>query len=326
MNNEQFIEAFQQNYNRVFNYMGGGDIKLYISLACKYTLAMKQFSGVLLQKVCEQLAEEGNGSFSISDYSTANYRLAAHIFLEGNLNKNVSDIMINDQFLKEARFKKSPFRGIGALFLQEDKQQHAARAKQLFVEMNRNQRILTSNGDIPYVVFLTSNKDNNPLEQSQTIFEYYTSLRKQQFSMGNHLQALTQIMTMYSSDYNEMLLQYIVQLKTELEKRGIRVKKIHYPFIGVLALAATNASKLDDILNLHNQLLKLKVFKTAKNYALIVAIQKIIQDTIEVQEVIELSPISNLTQLVDLLDIAEILIEFSRLLPGGISEVVDFFN
>lgn len=326
LNNEQFLEAFQQNYNRVFNYMGGGDLKLLISLACKYTLAEKQFSGVQLQKVCEKLEDAGKGTFSIPKYSTVNYRIASHLIVEGNMEKTISDIIINDQFLKEAKFKKSPFRGIGALFLQEDKQQHAERARKMYVEMNRNQRILTTNGDIPYIVFLTSNNENDPLTQAQTIYKYYQALRKQKFVMGNQLQALAQIMTIYSSVYNEILLQYVLQLKKELEKRGIKVKKMHYPFIGVLAMAATNASKIDEVIQLHNQLLELKVFKTAKYYALIVAIQKIIRDTIEIQEIIDLAPITNLPQLVELLDIAEMLVEIGRILPGGISEVADFFN
>ncbi|MFP3427812.1 DUF4003 family protein, partial [Pseudoalteromonas sp. SIMBA_162] len=81
----------------------------------------------------------------------------------GKLDKTISEIMTNDQLLKEAKFNKSPFRGIGALFLQEDKQQHAERARTLYVEMKRRQRILTSNGDIQYIVYLTTDQVNDPV-------------------------------------------------------------------------------------------------------------------------------------------------------------------
>lgn len=323
MSNDQFIKAFQDNYNRVFNYTGGSDVQLTISIACKYTLTKRQFSGVLLQKAIEQIEESTKRSFSIRSISKNSYKFAFYLLRQGDLNEAVNKLVRNDAALEKVKFKNTSYRVLGALFLQEDEMEHAQRAKRLFDEMNRNQRILTSKEDIPYAVYLTSNPDENPKEQADTIVRYYTYLRKNHFTMGNHLQALAQIMTIYKSDYNETLLRYVVQLREELIRRNIKVKKAHYPFLGVLALAATNESKIDEIVSLHNQLLELKVFKSEKKYALIVAIQKIVQDLVDVQEMIDMTPLTKITELFDTVDF---MLDLGIHFPTGISDVADFFN
>lgn len=53
------------------------------------------------------------------------------------------------------------------------------------------------------------------------------------------LQTLTQILTFFDVHYNEELALYVAQLKTELENRGVHVKRVHYPYISMLALTAT---------------------------------------------------------------------------------------
>lgn len=260
MNDEQFVKAFQDNYQRVFNYIGGGggvEQHFYMSLASKYTLANKQYSGVQLQKIVDQLQKEG--LFRLE--STVVYKLAAQLFHETNITNTILRLNVNDQLLNDVKFRKSSFRTIGALFLKDD--EHAKRAKQLFNAMNRNQRILTSKEDIPYVVYLTANKEAEIKIQSETIYQYYNGLKAMGFLRGNHLQALAQIMTIYDAEFNGTFMYYVVQLKEELIKRSIKVKKIHYPYLGLLALTATNETKVNEIVTIHNLLMELKIFKHA---------------------------------------------------------------
>lgn len=323
MDFEQFAQAFQKNYDRVVNYMGTGDQQFLMSLACKYTIANKPFSGVVLNKVRETLVEEAKRSFPIRNESTLSYIVAAQLLNETNLQAAINRLMENETILKEVKFKNSPFRVVGALFLRENRFEHARRAKALYDEMHQRHRFLTSNEDIPYVVLLTSDNNSDATVRAETAKRYYNHLRQQHFTVGNHLQALTQIMTIYSADYNEILIKYIVQLREELIKRNIKVKKMHYPFIGILALAATNDSIIDEIVTLHNYLLELKAFKNAKPYALIVAIQKTIKDLMEVQDVVDMTPLS---QLEFLIDIADWMMEFTIEIPGSLLDIGDFLN
>lgn len=321
MTDEQFVQAFQQNYTRVNNYLGNSNQQLMMSLATKYTLNKQSFSGVALYKVMEQLYENKKRSFLFQMETPISYKLAAYLLDQGNIENAISQIIENDNVLRRVGFKNSPFRSIGALFLQTE--EHAIKAKTLFDELNQKQRILTSKEDIPYALLLTTDDKNDSRMIAETVYRYYKELREQSFSMGNHLQALAQIMAIYNSEYSELYLQYVVQLRDEIVKRNLKVSKIHYPFIGLLALAATDDSKLNDIQNLHNQLLEQKVFKWNKEYALMVAIQKVVTDLMDAQNVVDMTPLSSLDQLLTTLGFIDEIVTF---LPTTISDIVDFFN
>jgi len=323
MSDEQFVTSFQANYNRLFNYTGGHDIELMLSMACKYTLANKQFSGVILQKVIEQIQNIKEISIPVSLETSIGYKLAFHLLQQEDRNKEIQRIVENDEILETVKFSKSIYRLIGALFLHKGNLEHAQRAKKLFEEMNQNQRVLTSKESIPYVVFLTANPIVKAKNQADTIMKYYRELRENQFTMGKHLQVLAQIMTIYSADYNEILFQYVISLRDALTGQGIKVKRVHYPYLGVLALAAANETKISEILSLYTLLKKQTIFKNAKDYVLIVAIEKIVQDVIEVQNVIEMTALTNL---LEILNVVDFVLEIGSYVPSGISGVLDFFN
>src|SRR5690606_11145556 len=138
---------------------------------------------------------------------------------------------------------------------------------------------------------------------AKTMVQYYKELNKHQFQMGNHLQALAQILTIYSIDYSDTLSRYVVKLRDELVENGVKVKKYHYPFLGLLALAATDDYKINEIVTLHTELCTLKAFKQAKDYALIVAIQKVIRDLLTLQSLVDLSNVSKFDMLFEVAEI-----------------------
>lgn len=320
----EFPITFQKNYERTVNYFGSDNSKnLLMSLACKYTLENKQFSGVALQKVVDEIEKSTNEFLPIRNNGVVNYYIAARILFEQNEEEYFKQLLEKDAVLKQAGFKKTPFRIVGAMFLQKDMLLHANRSKLLFDQMNRKQRFLTSNEDIPHVVLLSEDSAHNPALQVDTIYRYYQDLKRQGFIMGNHLQSLAQIMTMYSEEYNEVLLQYVVQLQKELQKRKIKVRRIHYPYLGILALTATNDTKVDEIVQLYEALLEQKAFRMAKEYALIVAIQKIVKELTELQNIIG---VSSITKLEYLFFTADLIVDIITSVPGGIGDIMDFFN
>ena len=324
MNNEQFIKALQDNYNRLFNYTGGHDTQLMVSIACKYTLAQKQFSGVVLQKIIEEIQENVEPAFHLRLGTVTDYKLAFHLLQQEDRIQEMNRIVANNLTLGEVNFKQTIYRIIGALYLnQTNSLEHAKRAKQLYEEMNRNQRFITSKEDIPYVVFLTANSEVQPKVQADTILNYYSGLRNNKFTMGNHLQALAQIMTFYSEDFSKLLLQYVVKLREELIESGVKLKKRHYPYLGVLALSATDSLKMNDLTSLHHQLMELKIFKNAKEYALVAAIQKNVQNLVEFDNLIDITALTSLLTIFDIVDLA---LELGPIVPTGISDVLDFFN
>lgn len=321
MSIEQFIQNFQQNYTRINNYLGNNSTQLMMSLATKYTLNNQSFSGVALYKIMESINENKKRSFSFHMETTISYKLAAQIFEYGHIESTIEKLIENDHLLQKVGFKKSPLRAIGALLLQDE--QHAAKAKQLFDQLKQKQRILTSNEDIPYVLLLTANDTTHTAELAETVLHYYKQLRDHSFSIGNHLQALAQIMTLYSPTYNEQFLQYVILLRDEIEKHHVKVTKIHYPLIGLLAITATDTSTITEIARLHNRLIEEKLFKWNKRYALIIAIQKVVKELTVVQNVVDMTPLSTIDQLIMTIDYIDDIVTF---IPVNFSDVSDFFN
>ncbi|WP_147370399.1 DUF4003 family protein [Lysinibacillus yapensis] len=326
MDNEQFIKVFLDNYNRIFNYTGGQDLQLMHSLACKYTIANKQFSGVVLHKIIEQFTEDRRHPLPFRlDYKNE-YKLAFHLLQQGDVDMAMSRLIENDRLLEQAKFRGSQHRLLAALFLQPGDLEHAKRAKHLYEEMNKTQRLLTSKADIPYVVCLTKNPHVQPREQARAIVQYYRELKRSQFSIGNPLQALAQILTMPRPEYDQILVQSVINIKEELRRCEIKVKKFHYPYIAILALASGKNSKISEISFLYNQLIEQKIFKGAKEYALAAAIQKVASDELEMQKLLELPYFQHFKDFTDLYQLIDFNLDIGMFFPSGTSDFTDFFN
>lgn len=312
----QFIENLQKNYDRIVNYFGfDHDKQFLISLASKYTIENKQFSGVLLSKIADQISE----SMKIRRDHLLIYQLAASLLNKGNIEENIEQLKEKDQALHKVGFKKSIHRALAAMSLDDEFEAHAKRAKRLFDELKQHQRFLTSNEDIPYVVSLTIDEMHRPTMQAKTVIQYYQQLKEHDFFIGNHLQALSFVMTFYDEEYNDILLKYVVQLRKELEKRNIMIRKVHYPFLGLLALSQTDSGKIEEITSLYHDLIQQKFLRRSKSAALIVAVQKTVQNVERVPEELSISKVETLWMITDFI----LLID---LLPLNIGEIIDFFN
>ena len=298
-----FFGTLQANYERVTHFIGPSvSNAIRISLASKYTFAGISYSGVAFEKKLHELQAHVEGKSTLltcSSTSNLTYKLATHLLLHEAPEQELQRLIQNEQHLANVGFKKNTYRSIAALTLQD--KGHARRAKLLYDEMRNYHVFLTGKDDIPYAVLLTI-LDEPATLRAKTMNRYYHELRKQSFKMGEALQALSQLMTIYSIQYEEALVSYTVLLKQELEKREIKVKKLHYPYIGLLALVATNTEVINQIAELHQQFSSLPMFKGARDYVLMIIIQAIIQQLIEAKQTVTLtdtSPITNAFEMSD---------------------------
>jgi hypothetical protein len=285
----QFIQLLESNYTKVFNYTGGHpDLRIVASLAAQYTYVGRTYSGVEHQAVMDKMTS-GDLQFHVFRPCSKNigllYRVAANLLLQGNIEEGAFKVEEGDALLGESGFSRSPYRVISS-FLVKDKA-HAERAKGLYDEMNKHHPILTRKSDFPLAVLLTAADEDNIVLRAQTMHDYFDVLRTKGFKAGDSLQTLTQILSLYDAHFHKELSEYVVQLKIELENRGIDIKRLHYPFIGILALAAADLQVVEKIVLFEEQLLKKKALKAVKELALIIAIQKLIRDNNEAQKIIE---------------------------------------
>lgn len=316
----EFIRSLESNYIKVFNYTGGApDLRVVVSLAAQYTFAEATYSGVRHQEIMDRIGQ-GESVFSVmrtfGGQTGMPLKLAAHILLNGNVEEALLRLKKNDALLHECQFARSPYRVVSALFVEDTA--HAVRALALHKEMNKHHPILTTESDFPFAILLTAGNTEDVTIRAKTMHAYYDRLKALGFKMGDSLQSLTQLMTLYNSHYEEEFAQYVVKLKEELEQRGVKVRRAHYPFIGILALTATNTQFIENIISLHKQLIALKMFKGVEEIALVVAIQKLVKDYAVAQNLIDVSMFGRWQEL---LDFSEFFMSFPSIISDGIGEM-----
>lgn len=284
----QFIQKLEKNYDYVFNYTGGqSGLRLVTSLAAQYTYVNRSYSGLEHQAMMDRMISD-EPIFSVFHTYKGHHNLlckiAAHLLLIGNVEEHVAELKKKDTILAECGFRTSPYRLVSAFFVKDTA--HGIRAKKLYDEMNKFHPILTRKSDFPFAILLTANNDDSIALRAETMNRYFHKLRELGFSLGDALQTLTQILTLFDVHYNEELALYVAQLKTELENRGVHVKRVHYPYIGMLALTATKLQLIEEIVELEKQLQHSKATKGARELALVLAIQYLVRDYQDAQHAV----------------------------------------
>lgn len=295
----QFIQRLEKNYDQVYNYTGGQpDLRMVTSLAAQYTYVNRIYSGLEHQAMMDQITS-GESMFSIFYTYRSNsnlvYKIAAHLLLRENAEQHVVELKKKDAILAECGFKASPYRLVSAFFVKDTA--HGVRAKKLYDEMNKFHPILTNKSDFPLAILLTANNDDSIALRAETMNRYFRKLRELEFSVGDPLQTLTQILTLFDVRYNEELVYYVAQLKVELENRGVQVKRIHYPYIGMLALTATKLQLIEEIVKLEKQLQHSKATKGVRELALVLAIQCLVREYQDAQQAVDSTTFSGWLEL-----------------------------
>jgi hypothetical protein len=280
-----FISNLAQNFERISLFFGAGlPTNIQIPLATQFTFSRETFNGTEFEAKLKKLqidqSEQTVMEFfsTVSNQSVLSYKIFAHLALHDEPEQELMRLKTNEQALLEVGFKNSTYQKIAALFLEDVA--HAKRAKQLHNEMKKQHHFLTGKDDIPYAVLLTRQQENAS-DLAKTMRQYYDFLTKKGFKSGDALQAMTQLLTLYSAQYGQVLVDYVVAVKDEFTKRDLKVKKKLYPYIALLALAGATTETINEIDELQKELHQLKMFSIEPQYALMTAVQFVLHDMIE---------------------------------------------
>ena len=285
MEKEFFIKTLEQNFERISLFFGSGlPTNIQIPLATQFTFSRETFNGTQFEAKLKKLKiNQSNQTVleffsTVSNQSVLSYKILAHLALHEEPEQELIRLTTNEQALLEVGFKNSTYQKIAALFLEDAA--HANRAKQLHEEMKKQHYFLTGKDDIPYAVLLTR-QQANANEQAKTMRSYYDFLMKQDFKSGDALQAMTQLLTLYSTQYEQVLVDYVVAIKEAFTKHNLKVKKKIYPYIALLALAGATTEVIEEIAELHSKLHQLKMFSIEPQYGLMTAVQFVLHGMIE---------------------------------------------
>lgn len=147
---------------------------------------------------------------------------------------------------------------------------------------------LTSFEDIPYAVLLSRSNDVVEL-RAEIMNRYYKGLRTYDFSAGNELQWLSQVLTFLSVQYDANLVPSVVAIRDTLKKQSVKVKNMHYPLLGFVAILKLNQTQLQQIIDLYHELKSIKLLKWHREFLLFMAVQIVIYDIAIVQHTLSMA-------------------------------------
>lgn len=185
----------------------------------------------------------------------------------------ISRLHHNYKTLRMANMRSSAFTYIAAFLLDDD--MDASRISAIYEEMKKHHRFLTSYDDYPAAVIIAKREGrvNELIEISE---RYYRGLNEKGLWKGNNLQFLANMLVM-CGDFQHDLVRDVIYTKEELIRRGLKVKEIHYPALGVIALTG----KIKEAAGFAVKLAEMKEFKWYKEMAITVAATFVSQEYID---------------------------------------------
>ena len=274
------------------------DRKIVLAIASTYVATGKTFDAKKYKEILQEMKKQSSWVSPLR--SSVGHSLAASLMEEENPQQAVANLIENEKILREAKFKSGNFSFIGAQFLTKDpdeKRLHAQNARALYEEIRKHHRFLTSYDDIPYTVLL-SHPNDDVVVRAELMNRYYKELRTYHFSAGNGLQWLSQVLTFLSVQYDSNLVPSVVSIRDTLKKQRVKVKTMHYPLLGFLAILKLNAIQLQQIIDLYHELKGLKRLKWHREFVFFMAVQISIYDMAIVQQSLSMAILSSIELLI----------------------------
>ncbi|MGE7092780.1 DUF4003 family protein [Lysinibacillus sp. NPDC048646] len=274
------------------------DRKIILAIASTFVATGRTFDALKYKEVLQEIKKQTSWMSPLR--ANIGYSIAANIMEQDDIEQAVKNILINEKILKEEKFKSGNFNFIAAQFLtkiESEKQAHAQTARALYEAIRKHHRFLTSFDDIPYAVLLSSPTDDVVL-RAETMHRYYKELRTYYFNAGNELQWLSQVLTFLSPQYNSNLVPSVVNIRDILKKQDVKVKTMHYPLLGFLAILQVNNLQIQQIADLYHELKGMKLLKWHREFVLFMAIQIAIYDMAKVQQSLSMSIMASIELLI----------------------------
>ena len=297
MNYLEYIQLFERNFEKIKSHLGWTvDKRISVMMASSYAAKGKEFEPQSFDEVIEAIKQQTKWYHTLRVSGNLQYIIAMMMDEKGNANKLVSELLENEDILKSAKFTRTQYSYIAALFLpkeEAEKKETAENAQKLFKAIRKHHPFLTSYEDVPFAVLLSGTNENVEA-RAATMNRYYKELRENNFSMGNELQWLSQILTFHGTEYVEQLVPYVVEIRKQLNDVGIKIKYSHYPILGFLAIAGASTDHINEISKLYKEISELKFLRWYKDVILSVAVQKLLSDLVNFSESLEMSIVTSL--------------------------------
>lgn len=291
---KQKTDQFLSNYNMLHEQLSFSmDKKVKMMVAAQFMQQDIPFKAESFLACANKIKKES--SFFSTMRSAFRYTIAGLLMTKFD-NPDAAFKKLKEQYqtLYEVGFSKGNFLYLAAyvLLIQEEeteksKKSVAKRAMEIYKEMKKRHFFLTSQDDYPLAVLVASSEKSIPSLLDEMEF-YYQSLNKYGFSKGNELQTLSHILTKGSTESAQAIVKETVDWFNVLQRKGIALKRMHYPSLGLLALVSPQQENVGDVVALYEALKKEKTFRFSRDMVLLIAIQIIISEKIKDNNILDI--------------------------------------
>ncbi|NEY73536.1 DUF4003 domain-containing protein [Bacillus mesophilus] len=259
------------------------DSRTLMMAASLYVVKQKDFNLQRFIEISDDI-KKNVGMFSTLN-SPHRFTIAAmlDVQFENPIEKFFELMEIYDQLI-DSKFSRDPFTYLCAYILlsnevKDDLQTRIERSVSLYRGMKSNHFFLTSSSDYPLAVLL-ANKEGSVEQLLENIEHYYNKLNQNGFGKGNDLQFLSHVLSLHPANQN-IVTERCTTLFDEFKRSHLKLKKMHYPVLGLLSFLDEGTKELDTIQEIVNQLNQQKQFKWHKDLNLIMAINFLMSEKME---------------------------------------------
>ncbi|MEN3778939.1 DUF4003 family protein [Priestia megaterium] len=160
------------------------------------------------------------------------------------------------------------------------------RSLEIYQGMKKKHLFLTSSGDVPLAVLLAETSEFTD-DLMHEIEHFYMTLAQHGFKKGNDLQFLSHILAIDKNLHADTLIEICVSVKEACESVGIKVKAMHYPVIGLLALFEKPETEIEIIHEVVKQLNADKLFKWQQDINVMLAVNLVISEKLKDSRLVE---------------------------------------
>ncbi|WP_428910037.1 DUF4003 family protein [Niallia sp. Krafla_26] len=263
------ISLFQENMETLQNSGGKWvDKRLVMMTAAQSAAKKKRIISSDFRNVVEKVKKS---SSAFSPLRTITFSMAGLIYVKTNhYDEEIERLHQNYKILRNNGFASSMYTYIAAILMERDTE--ARRPKEIYDEMKKYHPFITSYNDYPAAVIIAKQPERVS-ELVETAEKYYTAFDERGFYKGNDLQLLANMLVM-NGTYSQELTRKVIKAKESFEQSRYKVKGMHYPSLGIIALS----DQTNKAVSLVQELTALKTFRWYKDMALTISSLFVSQD------------------------------------------------
>lgn len=247
------------------------DKRLVLLTAAQFAARQQPINMEAFKSLSANIKKSGS---MFSPLRTIHFPMAGLLMLQdGSKGEQIAELHRKYHILRSAGFRSSPYTYIAAFLIGPSVQPE--RIKEMYHTMKKHHVLLTSNEDYPAAAMMASRPESIQ-ELAGASERYYHFFHKHGFWRGNDLQFLAN-MLVATGLFQESTTDAVLQMKRKLEQNGIKVKSMHYPALGIMALSGRAETCVPAVHELKNS----SALKWNKDMAVILAAVFVSQEMIQ---------------------------------------------